>query len=296
LIFIDLNENIITALDEEGFKCKPLRGITMRRTTVIALLLVAMLLVPAQAGDVSAQQEQAEDPKQPNANNTTMYLYHDGFADAWSHFSTNDTDSSAEGEYREEKDNGVIDVNLRFRMKPDLDKRLLMTENGEFRGNFKLDVGGDWTNGDNNGPCNNDCENLNITIFRGGAEVWTNQFTGLQQGEQNVPFAFAVAEDHMEWDGRDDNPIIEVTMKLKGDLQTGFFTQSGNPAWFAIKLGEESRFEMPIDDESWNEDFQAGEDGMMDEEDTPGFTMVVASAAIGMAFFVNQRRETEQDE
>ena len=100
----------------------------------------------------------------------------------------------------------------------------------------------------------------------------------------------------MEWDGRDDNPIIEVTMKLKGDLQTGFFTQSGNPAWFAIKLGEESRFEMPIDDESWNENFQAGEDGMMDEEDTPGFTMVVASAAIGMAFFVNQRRETEQDE
>ena len=125
MISIDLNENIITALDEEGFKCKPLRGITMRRTTVIALLLVAMLLVPAQAGDVSAQQEQAEDPKQPNANNTTMYLYHDGFADAWSHFSTNDTDSSAEGEYREEKDNGVIDVNLRFRMKPDLDKRLL---------------------------------------------------------------------------------------------------------------------------------------------------------------------------
>ena len=57
-------------------------------------------------------------------------------------------------------------------------------------------MGGDWTNGDNNGPCNNDCENLNITIFR-GAEVWTNQFTGIQQGEQNVPFAFAVTEDQL---------------------------------------------------------------------------------------------------
>ena len=54
----------------------------MRRTAVIALFLVAMLLVPVQAGDVTAQQEQQEDPKQPNANNTTMYLYHDGFADA----------------------------------------------------------------------------------------------------------------------------------------------------------------------------------------------------------------------
>ncbi len=268
----------------------------MRRTAVIALFLVAMLLVPVQAGDVTAQQEQQEDPKQPNANNTTMYLYHDGFSDAWSHFSTNDTDTAAEGELREEKENGVIDINLRFRMKPDLDKRLLMTENGEFRGNFKIDVGGDWTNGDNNGPCNNDCENLNITIFRGGAEVWTNQFTGIQQGEQNVPFAFAVTEDHAEWDGRDDNPIIEVTMKLKGDYQESFFTAQGNEAWFAIKLGEESRFEMPISEDSWTEEFQAGEDGMMEEEDTPGFTLVVASAALGMALFVNQRRENEANE
>ena len=268
----------------------------MRGKSLMALMLALMLLAPVQGGDVTAQQDQPEDPKQPNANNTTMYLYHDGFADAWSHFATNDTESTTEGELREEKDNGVINIDLRFRMKPDLDKRLLMTENGEFRGNFKIDVGGDWTN-DNDGPCNNDCENLNITIFRGGAEVWTNQFTGIQQGEQNVPFAFAVTEDHMEWDGRDDNPIIEVTMKLKGDYQeSNVIFANGQEAWFAIKLGEESRFEMPIDDESWNEEFQAGDDGMMDTEDTPGFTLVAASAAIGMAMFINQRRYEETDE
>lgn len=269
----------------------------MRGKSLMALMLALMLLAPVQGGDVTAQQNQPEDPKQPNANNTTMYLYHDGFADAWSHFATNDTESTTEGELREEEDNGVINIDLRFHMKPDLDKRLLMTENGEFRGNFKIDVGGDWTN-DNDGPCNNDCENLNITIFRGGAEVYTNQFTGIQQGEQTVPFAFAVTEDHMEWDGRDDNPIIEVTMKLKGDYQSGGFLglPSGQEAWFAIKLGEESRFEMPIDDESWNEEFQAGDDGMMDTEDTPGFTLVAASAAIGMAMFINQRRYEETDE
>ena len=270
----------------------------MRGKSLMALMLALMLLAPVQGGDVSAQHTQPEDPKQPNANNTTMYLYHDGFADAWSHFANNDTESTTEGELREEKDNGVIDINLRFRMKPDLNKRLLMTENGEFRGNFKIDVGGDWTN-DNNGACNNDCENLNITIFRGASEVWTNQFTGIQQGEQNVPFAFAVTEDHMEWDGRDDNPIIEVTMKLKGNYNDnagpGGIIVEGDPAWFAIKLGMESRFEMPIDDESWNEEFQAGDDGMMDDVDTPGFTLVTASAALGMALFMNKGRE-EADE
>ena len=111
-----------------------------------------------------------------------------------------------------------------------------------------------------------------------------------------MPFAFAVTEDHAEWDGRDDNPILQVTMKLKGDYQESFFTASGNEAWFAIKLGEESRFEMPISEDSWTEEFQAGEDGMMEEEDTPGFTFVAASAALGMALFVNQRRENEANE
>jgi hypothetical protein len=262
---------------------------------VIAFFLVAMLLVPVQAGDVSVQQTQEEDPKQPNANNTTMYMYHDGFADAWSHFGDNDTESAAEGELREEDDNGLININLRFRMKPDLDKRLLMTENGEFRGNFKIDVGGDWTNGDNDGPCNGDCENLNITVFRGASEVWTNQFTGIQQGENSVPFTFAVTEDHMEWDGRDDSPIIEVTMKVKGDQQPGVIpgTIVGNEAWFAIKLGMESKLEMPIDADSWSEEFQAGDD-MMVEEDTPGFTLVTASAALGMALFMNKGREEDE--
>ena len=260
---------------------------------MIAFFLVAMLLVPVQAGDVSVQQTQEEDPKQPNANNTTMYMYHDGFADAWSHFGDNDTESAAEGELREEDDNGLININLRFRMKPDLDKRLLMTSGGEFRGNFKIDVGGDWTN-DNNGACNNDCENLNITVFRGASEVWTNQFTGIQQGEQTVPFTFAVTEDHAEWDGRDDSPIVEVTMKLKGNYQeTSFITASGEPAYFAIKLGMESKLEMPIDADSWSVEFQAGDD-MMVEEDTPGFTLVTASAALGMALFMNKGREEDE--
>ncbi|MEK9652045.1 MAG: hypothetical protein VW102_07600, partial [Poseidonia sp.] len=64
---------------------------------------------------------------------------------------------------------------------------------------------------------------------------------------------------------------------------------------FAIKLGTESRLEMPISPDSWSEEFQAGEDNTMDEEDTPGFTLVMASAALGMAMFVNQRRHEDAE-
>jgi hypothetical protein len=31
----------------------------------------------------------------------------------------------------------------------------------------------------------------------------------------------------------------------------------------------------------------------MDEEDTPGFTLVTASAALGMALFTNRKNESE---
>ena len=268
---------------------------SMRGKALLALLLAAMLFTPVQGGEVTAQQTQEDDPKQPSANSSTLYLYHDGFADAWTHFADNDTNSAETGELREEKDNGVIDINLRFRMKPDLDRQLLMTENGEVRGNIKIDVAGDWTNGDNNGPCNNDCENLNITVFKGATELWTNQFTGIQQGEQSVPFTFTLTEEQLQWDGRDDSPIIQVTMKVKGDRQNGIIpgTVQGNPAHFAIKLGMESRVELPIDEESCNEDFVLDNGDMMDEEDTPGFTVVTASAALGMALFTNRKNDSD---
>ena len=102
------------------------------------------------------------------------------------------------------------------------------------------------------------------------------------------------------WDGTNDNPIIEVSMKVKGDQQGGIRPGSlyrvATPAAFGIKLAEEGRLELPIDESSWEEAFQAGEDGMMDSEDTPGFTLVVASAAIGMAMFINASKDEELEE
>ena len=85
-------------------------------------------------------------------------------------------------------------------------------------------------------------------------------------------------------------------MKVKGDYQeSNVIFANGNPAAFGIKLAEEGRLELPIDESSWEEAFQAGEDGMMESEDTPGFTLVVASAAIGMALFVNASKEEESE-
>ncbi|MBT5594082.1 MAG: hypothetical protein HOJ60_00930, partial [Euryarchaeota archaeon] len=64
---------------------------------------------------------------------------------------------------------------------------------------------------------------------------------------------------------------------------------------FGFKLGEDARLELPIDESTWNEKFQAGMDDSMPTEDVPGFTLVVASSAIAMAVFVNVGKEEEDE-
>ena len=284
----------------------------MRVKAFLCFLVIALLMTPVQAGDVSVmQQEPAEDPKQPNANNTTMYLWANGMSAYWTHFNNTDDegngddvddDGEPDQELREEEDNGLINIKYRFAMDPSLDKRLQMTEDGEMRGNFQIYFEGDQTNGDNNGPCQSDCDLLNITVFRGPSKVYQHTEQAWPAGNwKNIVFSYTMIEEdgHLVWDGTNDNPNIEITMKVKGDRQNGGLfglDQSGDPAVFAIKLGEEARLELPIDELTWNEEFQAGEDAMMDEEDAPGFTLVVASAAIGMAMFINASKDEESDE
>ena len=276
----------------------------MRKIAGLAVFMALMMLVPVQAGgNVTTQQaDTEEDIRQPTKENKTLYMYwDDANTKAWTHFSNND--SSSLEEYFEEKDNGEIKIDLQFRMDPMLDKRLILDTDGLFRGSFSINVQGDWTN-DNDGQTacgQNDCEELNITLLAGPNEIGTHHETGLVAGDNQVVFNFAVEEDTIkDWDKADYNPVIKVEMKLAGNLRAGSipFTTQGDPASFSMKMGESSYLEFPIDDASWDESIQDGGDidgGSSTSEDAPGFTLVVASAAIAMAVFVNSRREDEEN-
>ncbi len=274
----------------------------MRGKAIFAVLVTLFMMTPVQAGEVSAFQSQQEDPKQPSANNTTLYIYSDGMNNFWSHFSNNDTDST--DVYTEEDENGVITIKQRYLMTPTLDKRLSMEVGGEIRGNFNVYFEGDSDSTDNQGPCQpsqtpNDCDWLNITIFKGQTKVYQHTETPWPSGQwKNIQFSYFVEEGNETWDGRDANPLVEVTMKVKGDYQeNNIIFASGTPGAFGIELGEKGSLLFPVDAASWDETFQEG--GEIGEgpasEDSPGFGLVVASAAIAMAAFINQRRpETEE--
>ena len=272
----------------------------MRKVACLAVFMALMMLVPVQAGgDVSMQQTETEeeDPRQPSKEAKTMYMYwNDSNSKAWTHFADNDTMSLQE--YHEEKDNGEIKIDLKFRMEPALDKRLLMDSDGLFRGSFNINVQGDWTNdNDGNTACGqNDCDELNITLMAGPNVIGEHHETGLVAGDNTVVFNFPIEEETIiDWDKGDLNPLVKVEMKLRGNYQTSnVIFASGQPASFTMKMGELSYIEIPIDDASWDQAIQDGEDlDGSGSEDTPGFSLVVASAAIAMAVFVNARREEE---
>ena len=274
----------------------------MRGKAVFAILVTLFMMTPVQAGEVNSFQSQQEDPRQPSANNTTLYIWSDGMNNFWSHFNTNDTESTET--FSEEDENGVITIKQRYLMTPTLDKRLSMEVGGEVRGNFNVYFEGDSDSTDNQGPCQptqtpNDCDWLNITLFKGQNKVYQHTETPWPSGQwKNIQFSYFIEEGNETWDGRDANPLIEITMKVKGDYQeSNFVFASGTPGAFEIELGESGSLQLPIDPASWDDTFQEG--GNIGDspasEDTPGFTLVVASAAIAMAAFINQRRpETEE--
>jgi hypothetical protein len=279
------------------------RGIsTMRAKTLVALLVTALMLTPVQAGDVTASQtEPEEDPKQPDVNNQTMYMYFNGSNGdvAWTHFQSMDNES--EEAYMDDNENGQVNVDISFRMTPELTKRIYLEEDGLIRGSFKINVQGDWTN-DNDGQTacgQNDCDELNITLMAGPNIIGKHHETGLVEGDNTVVFNFQMEEDTVvDWNKKDFNPVVKVEMKLQGDYDSGNWPitpESGNPASFSMQMGMDSFLELPIDEASWEESFQDGGELGAEMEDTPGFTLVVASAAIAMAVFVNIGKEEETE-
>jgi hypothetical protein len=273
----------------------------MRAKTLVALLVTALMMTPVQAGDVTAMQDEpAEDPKQPDADNQTMYMYFNGSNGdvAWTHFQNMDNDS--EETYMDENENGQVNVDISFRMTPELSKRIYIEEDGLIRGSFRINVQGDWTNdADSATACGqNDCEELNITLMAGPNIIGKHHETGLVQGDNTVVFNFQMEEDTVvDWNKKDFNPVVKVEMKLQGNYDDGGIFgigSGGDPASFSMNMGTDSFLELPIDMASWDESFQDGGELGAEMEDTPGFTLVVASAAIAMAVFVNIGKEEEE--
>ena len=173
-----------------------------------------------------------------------------------------------------------------------------MTLAGEVRIVLNIYLEGDWTNNDNQGPCTNDCEELNVTLWAGATAIVRQHVPQVSTGWNPITITHRITEEQVLWDASTANPSLQIEMKVKGDRQQssipGFV--EGDPANFSIRLSAdgETRVELPIDPASWDEAFQAGEDGMPKAEEQPGFLFMSAVATMTLAaVYLPSRDESE---
>ena len=279
----------------------------MRGRSTLAILLALLLTVPVVGGSNSAMQTEEEEdmgpcmeePEQPCENQTVMYLWSNGQSRHWAHFNVNETDNAADNLLSQEKTQGVITIDERFSMNPQLTQKLNMTLDGEIRIVLDIYLEGDWTNNDNNGPCTNDCDELNVTLWAGATEVITKHVPQVSTGWNTVTITHRVAEDQTLWDASTANPSLQIEMKVKGDRQQGVIpgTVTGEIANFSLRLSADgqTRVELPIDPTSWEEGFQADETAPMAEEQ-PGFLFMAAIATMTLAaVYLPSREEVSED-
>ena len=278
----------------------------MRGRSTLAILLALLLTVPVVGGSNSAMQmEEEEDmgpcmeePEQPCENQTVMYLWSNGQSRHWAHFNANETDNAADNLLSQEKTQGVINIDERFSMNPQLTKKLNMTLDGEIRIVLDIYLQGDWTNNDNQGPCTNDCDELNVTLWSGATEIITKHVPQVSTGWNTITITHRVAEDQTLWDASTANPSLQIEMKVKGDRQQGVIpgTVTGEIANFSLRLSADgqSRIELPIDPSSWEEGFQEDDTPPMAEEQ-PGFLFMAAVATMTLAAVYLPSREEESE-
>ena len=278
----------------------------MRGRSTLAILLALLLTVPVVGGSNSAMQmEEEEDmgpcmeePEQPCENQTVMYLWSNGQSRHWAHFNANETDNAADNLLSQEKTQGVINIDERFSMNPQLTKKLNMTLDGEIRIVLDIYLQGDWTNNDNQGPCTNDCDELNVTLWSGATEIITKHVPQVSTGWNTITITHRVAEDQTLWDASTANPSLQIEMKVKGDRQQGVIpgTVTGEIANFSLRLSADgqSRIELPIDPSSWEEGFQEDDAPPMAEEQ-PGFLFMAAVATMTLAAVYLPSREEESE-
>ena len=283
------------------------QGPNMRGRSALAILLAILISVPVVGGTntTMAEDEESkdpcdEDPEQPCINKTSMYLWSDGSNRHWIHFNTTESENHADNVYTNDRDSGVVTIDERFTMSPKLNKKLNMTLDGEIRIILNIYLEGDWTNNDNDGPCTNDCDELNLTLWAGATEIKKQHVPQVSSGWNTVTVSHRITEDQVLWDASTANPSLQIKMKLKGDRNNNglFGLPQGTPANFTLRLSAdgETRVDLPIDPTSWEEGFQDSDDddsSMMPEEQ-PGFLFMAAITAMTVAaVYLPSREESE---
>jgi len=288
------------------------------RTPLIALLTAILLTLPVTAQPLTSApiMQGANSGEQPDDVNSTFYLFgRETGTPCWGHYNNTDEDTSRLGYGEEEKTSGQLSIDWTCRMDPVLDHNIALEEGQTIRIHVIIDLEGEWENGQGNCQ-NNDCENLNISLMRGGKTAITQEFNGLSGGENTIDWDIPVTEDLVPWNKSEDSPAIRFTWI--GATQSGFFGFGGSNVKFRLyhthpcHSDETPPAEAECDSEtekpaSYNGTMlmpvlaaEAAEEILSNEplvEETPGFGALAGiSTLMAAAWFGRRPKSEESDE
>ena len=235
---------------------------------------------------------------QPTAEHNTLYLFgNPQLSNCNSKFNNTNADSAEYGE-DSRGGNAEMDVKVTCRMEPVLDEDVILAVGEMIEMNFMLNLNGQWTNGQE--TCNGECENLNVSLAKGGREVAVKEFDSLSDGENQVVWSLPVTEDLVNWNGSQESFTIEFRMVINS--QAGGWFSNDDDAVFGLYFTHPNNapaynasVTFPILNESAVEELTGGGGGGGDDDGglLPGFTSMIGIGGLAAAALLRANEDEE---
>ena len=267
--------------------------------TFVALMLAVMMTssTTATPGVGTMQMSPGSEDGQPTAEHNTLYFFgNPQLSNCNSKFNNTNADSA---EYGEESrgGNGVLNVKVTCRMEPVLNEDVILAVGEMIDMRFMLNLNGQWTNGQES--CSGDCENLNVSLMKGGREVAVREYDSLSDGENAVQWQLPVTEELAYWNGSQESFTVEFRMVINS--QAGgwfsaedeaifglFYTHPNNAAEYNASVT------FPILNETAVEELTGGgSSGGDDAGLLPGFTAMVGIGGLAAAALLRGNEDEE---
>ena len=258
--------------------------------------LVVLLLVGSIGAPTSAQ---FVDPKQPTVDNNVMYIF--GTSDltnCFMHFDGNDSTGSAEEGYGEQvwpnQDNQQIEMDYTCRVSDNFKQDMYLNANGSIQISleFNIDAGGDC------GAPNAVCENLNLTLYKGGIELAKQEFPAVDTNgnDDSLTWNIDVDRNMTRFNRSGEEPQLRVEFSkpgTSGSILTpcSFFYCGGSfRMYYHTTNGSNSAdVNFPVVNQSMPGGVE-DEGGLSAVSDAlPGFGLMAGMAALAMAAVASSR-------
>ena len=275
------------------------RGLSV---TVVALMMVVMLTSSTTASpgiEAGIMQSPGSEDGQPTAEHNTLYLFGNAqLTNCNSKFNNTDAESVEYGE-DSRGGNGELNMKLTCRMDPILSEDVILAVGEMIDMSFMLNLNGQWTNGQES--CEGTCENLNISLMKGGREVAVREYDSLSDGENLVTWQLPVTEDLAYWNGSQESFTVEFRMVIKS--QDGGFFFADDEAVFGLFFTHPNHapeynatVTFPILNETAVEELtgDGGGGGGGDSGMLPGFTSIIGVGGLAAAALLRPRTEDEE--